>query len=202
LQEDAVAEITDGWDESSQLTERQKAALAFTDAMLGNEPGGRAHLGLQFSAAEQDELVIGLGLFHGFSKVLIGLGLEPDIMSTTELPTPDTADVIADLNAGFASAEAAVERAVGEHRPVLDAMRSRVTELITGVSAGAADGTSGPEMQPWIDVAELFVIDIHALDDATFARAASTVDPSITAALFVGLALADAKERIARSVLI
>ena len=48
----------------------------------------RATFDAHFSPTEQDELGVGLSLFHGFSKVLIALGCEPDEMAVTELPTP------------------------------------------------------------------------------------------------------------------
>ncbi len=48
----------------------------------------RADFEAQFTASEQDELGVGLALFHGFSKVLIALGCEPEEMAVTELPTP------------------------------------------------------------------------------------------------------------------
>lgn len=41
-----------------------------------------------FTREQQTELALGLGLFHGFSKMLIALGLEPTEMATTVLPTP------------------------------------------------------------------------------------------------------------------
>lgn len=44
----------------------------------------RAH----FSDAEIAELALGVGLFLGMSKVLITLGLEPEQMETTVVPTP------------------------------------------------------------------------------------------------------------------
>lgn len=47
-----------------------------------------ADLADHFDAIEQTELALGLGLFHGFSKMLIVLGLEPEQMETTVLPTP------------------------------------------------------------------------------------------------------------------
>jgi alkylhydroperoxidase family enzyme len=46
-----------------------------------------------FDEAELVELGIGLALFHGFSKMLIALGLEPEHMDTTVLPTPDVPDM-------------------------------------------------------------------------------------------------------------
>jgi hypothetical protein len=34
-------------------------------------------------------MTLGISLFHGFSKMLIVLGLEPEEMDTTVVPTPD-----------------------------------------------------------------------------------------------------------------
>jgi hypothetical protein len=42
----------------------------------------------EFDDAQREELGIGLALFHGFSKVLIALGCEPEEMDTTILTTP------------------------------------------------------------------------------------------------------------------
>ena len=41
-----------------------------------------------YSEAEIVELALGVGLFLGMSKVLITLGLEPEEMDTTIIPTP------------------------------------------------------------------------------------------------------------------
>jgi hypothetical protein len=41
-----------------------------------------------YSQEEIAELALGVGLFMGMSKVLITLGLEPEEMDTTVLPTP------------------------------------------------------------------------------------------------------------------
>lgn len=51
-------------------------------------PSERAELESQFSAIEIAELAMGIGLFLGMSKVLINLGLEPETMPTTVIPTP------------------------------------------------------------------------------------------------------------------
>ena len=51
-------------------------------------PAERAELEKEFSAAEIAELAMGVGLFLGMSKVLINLGLEPETMPTTVVPTP------------------------------------------------------------------------------------------------------------------
>jgi hypothetical protein len=43
---------------------------------------------VHFSDAEIVELALGVGLFLAMSKVLINLGLEPEDMPTTLVPTP------------------------------------------------------------------------------------------------------------------
>ena len=48
----------------------------------------RAELGKHFSAEELVELSLSVGLFLGMSKVLIVLGLEPEEMDVTVMPTP------------------------------------------------------------------------------------------------------------------
>jgi len=90
LDEQQVEQISDGHAESS-LPERSKLALAFADAFLaGREPELSVEVALreEFSDAELVEMGIGLALFHGLSKLLIGLGCEPDQMDTTEVRTP------------------------------------------------------------------------------------------------------------------
>ncbi len=72
------------------------ALLRLTDDLIGM-PG---HLGEElkdslrahFSDAELVEVALGVGLFLGMSKVLITLGLEPEQMDTTILPTPALLD--------------------------------------------------------------------------------------------------------------
>jgi hypothetical protein len=66
--------------------------LVLADAFLaaGGAPSAEEQsvIRAEFSEPEIAELGIGLALFHGFSKMLIALGLEPEQMNTTVLPTP------------------------------------------------------------------------------------------------------------------
>jgi len=49
----------------------------------------QAELRRHFTDDQIVELALGVGLFHALSKTLIVLGLEPEHMPTTVLPTPD-----------------------------------------------------------------------------------------------------------------
>lgn len=70
----------------------EAAALKLTDAIIGYpkplDEETRAMLKAHFSDAEIVEMALGVGLFLGMSKVLINLGLEPEDMPVTVIPTP------------------------------------------------------------------------------------------------------------------
>lgn len=84
--------IEDGYEQ--HLDKKSALALNLTDDIIGLP--GRLNsdqlreLRQHFSEAEILEIALGVGLFMGMSKVLITLGLEPDQMDTTVLPTPGT----------------------------------------------------------------------------------------------------------------
>ena len=93
MTEELASLIDDGFEESG-LDDRSKAIVAFTDTFLRAEPPTAAlsaELGRHFTADQLVELAMGISLFHGFSKLMITLGLEPETMDTTILPTPGTA---------------------------------------------------------------------------------------------------------------
>ena len=74
------------------MPEKETTALQLTDDIIGLPGQLRdsqiAALKRHYSDAEIAELALGVGLFLGMSKVLITLGLEPEQMDTTVLPTP------------------------------------------------------------------------------------------------------------------
>jgi alkylhydroperoxidase family enzyme len=82
--------VTDGYEQ--RFGARETAALRLTDAIIGSgrplDPAVREALYAQFSEAEIAELALGVGLFLAMSKVLICLGLEPETMPVTVVPTP------------------------------------------------------------------------------------------------------------------
>lgn len=85
-----MAQIVDGYD--ADLNDREVAALTLTDLIIRDVvppdveqvTAFRAH----FSEAQLAELALAVGLFLGMSKVLITLGLEPEAMPVTMMPTP------------------------------------------------------------------------------------------------------------------
>jgi len=91
LTEEQVDHITDGY-ETSPLPAPEIAALRLTDAIISTprpiDPPLQATLRQHFSDAQIVELGLGVGLFMALSKVMITLGLEPETMPTTVLPTP------------------------------------------------------------------------------------------------------------------
>ena len=94
LTEDEVDLIDEGYEDSA-LAERQKLAIAFADAFLEAQgplaPEVEQRVEAEFNPAELAELGIGLALFHGFSKMLIVSGCEPEDMPTTQLSAPGAA---------------------------------------------------------------------------------------------------------------
>lgn len=74
------------------MSEKESVALQLTDDIIGL-PGQLRQsqidkLKANYSEGEIAELALGVGLFLGMSKVLITLGLEPEQMDTTLVPTP------------------------------------------------------------------------------------------------------------------
>ena len=74
------------------LAPAETAILELTDAIIGRpqslSDATRQQLQAHYTDAQIVELVLGVGLFMGMSKVLITLGLEPEEMPVTVLPTP------------------------------------------------------------------------------------------------------------------
>ena len=79
-------------DYASRVSNREALALTLTDALIGDPgsltPEQLTALSAEFDQGELAELALGVSLFFGLSKVLVALGLEPETMPTTVLPTP------------------------------------------------------------------------------------------------------------------
>jgi alkylhydroperoxidase family enzyme len=92
LVEEVVDDITDGYETSDKLSETEKAVLKFTDAVIYDPEllTGDARNALQRHLTPQQiaELGLGVTLFLALAKALITMGLEPEQMNRTVLPTP------------------------------------------------------------------------------------------------------------------
>ncbi len=92
LGEEVVDDITDGYESSARLTDAEKAALKFTDALIHDPEllnrDAKAALQRHLTPAQIAELGLGVTLFLALAKALITMGLEPEVMDRTVLPTP------------------------------------------------------------------------------------------------------------------
>lgn len=92
LGEEVVDDIADGYETSDKLTDAEKAALKFTDALIHDHEllngDARAALQRHFTPAQIAELGLGVTLFLALAKALITMGLEPEVMDRIVLPTP------------------------------------------------------------------------------------------------------------------
>ena len=74
------------------MPDRHKKALVLADAYFGGDgaptPQEREIIRSEFTEPEIVELGVGLALVHGLAKVLIVLGLEPEAMDVTVIPSP------------------------------------------------------------------------------------------------------------------
>jgi alkylhydroperoxidase family enzyme len=92
LGEEVVDDITDSYETSTRLTNTEKAVLRFTDALIHDPElltgDARAALQRHLTPAQIAELGLGVVLFLALAKALITMGLEPEAMDRTVLPTP------------------------------------------------------------------------------------------------------------------
>ena len=92
LGEEVVDDITDDYENSPRLTLAEKAVLKFTDALIHDPElltgDAKASLQRHLSPEQIAELGLGVTLFLALAKALITLGLEPQEMERTVLPTP------------------------------------------------------------------------------------------------------------------
>lgn len=92
LGEEIIDDIDWGYETSDKLTDAEKAVLKFTDAFIYDPElligDAEAALKRHVSPEQIAELGLGLTLFLALAKALITMGLEPEVMSRTVLPTP------------------------------------------------------------------------------------------------------------------
>ena len=92
LTEDRAMMIDDGYLDS-ELDDRQKLVLRYTDVFLTRPadltPELAAEMSVAFTPEEIVEITMAAALYLGMAKPLIALGTEPEQMDVTVLPTPD-----------------------------------------------------------------------------------------------------------------
>ena len=97
LGEEIVDDIDWGYESSDRLTDAEKAILKFTDAFIYDSDllteDSEAALKRHLSPEQIAELGLGLTLFMSIAKALITMGLEPEAMDRTVLPTPAPTEV-------------------------------------------------------------------------------------------------------------
>lgn len=164
------------------------------------------------------ELALGLGLFHGFSKMLIALGLEPDEMPTTVLPTPerlgldahdpDTTDPHVallterpDLAGPWAAMAADLDALESVPGPVIDAVKRRLRRLF---GLDWAEPRSIDPDEPLtalaVECAELFAIDVRAITADHLRAVRDATDDGGIVQLVMTLAVYDGIYRFAATV--
>jgi hypothetical protein len=204
-------------------------ALAFADRFI-NAPapasdGDAAALAAHFDAKDRTELALAVGLFHGFSKLLIGMGLEPQQMDTTVLPTPQFTTAVPDVDVSDRHAalladhpdlarrwmhvwQAIATFEGGVDHGVIERCRVRIATLIGVDWAAPAPATlPGADIDPAlanladlaVEMAELFVIDIRAITVVHRDSVVALVGMAGLTHLFVTMAMADGIYRIART---
>jgi alkylhydroperoxidase family enzyme len=91
LSEDKVDNIADGY-EDSNLSDMEKAALAFTDAYLfdpkGVTPELKARLKATFTEAQIATLAVALATFNASSRCAVSLGGMPESLPVMEISVP------------------------------------------------------------------------------------------------------------------
>jgi len=92
LGEEIVDAIDWGYETSDKLSDAEKAVLKFTDAVIHDPElltgDAKSALRRHLSPEQIAELGLGLTLFLALAKALITMGLEPEMMDRTVLPTP------------------------------------------------------------------------------------------------------------------
>lgn len=221
---ESVADRIDDRFATADLPDPWKVALRVADHLIVN-PGPlpddlQRELATHFDRGQQTELLMGIALFHGFSKMLIVLGLEPEHMDTTIVTTPspvrrsdigpdteDTADAHValladrpDLARRWAHMVAQLSRLLADDAGVMELARRRVAQLLG--AHWATEGLDEHGVDPAVEVdvvtlAELFVIDVRAVDTGLRGRLSDALGQDRLVQLVMALAVYDGIYRIA-----
>lgn len=197
LDEAAIADVTDDYAQSDVLSVAEKAALRFTDALI-HDPAlfdgtARAELHRHFTPAQIEELGIGIAMFLALAKVLITLGLEPDEMGTTVLPTPQLAETTGDRPLSVLFDEFAEAARTGLDPVIAAAVTERIAQIHAGPIAPLGDGAGIRDLLPFVDNLPFAH---HTISDEQAAAARDALGEEGFVALAVHAALSDARCRL------
>jgi hypothetical protein len=165
----------------------------------------------EFTEAQLIELGLGLGLFHGFSKMLMAMGLEPNEMETAVLPTPRALGLEVpqetssdphvallttrqDLATRWDAMRLALEALPSLHTGAREAARHRLAQLyrVTSAPGPAVEPDSADPLTALVtECAELFAIDIRALTPDHLRRVGELTDEGGIVQLIMTLAVYD-----------
>ena len=206
-------ELIDGNWGDSRLSDDFLAALKFTDHFIltpGPVPDEiKSLLFSSFSQKEIAELSIGVALFHGFSKMLIALGREPEEMDTTIVPTPQFPDspvTSSEISQNFSHLFTHIP-AIGIRWTILEQgllsidavpnsalslVKHRMSEVL-GVSylSNKPDTTPIENSEFIRSVAESFVFDVRSISSSTRREVIETYSSEGLLQLMFGMALFD-----------
>tara|TARA_B100000902_G_scaffold387396_1_gene431443 strand:- start:118 stop:741 length:624 start_codon:yes stop_codon:yes gene_type:complete len=196
------------------LSDDWLAALEFTDHFILT-PGPiskemRNSLQTYFSEHEIAELCIGVALFHGFSKMLIALGREPEEMDTTIVPTPHLPEsstvesgyvtndfshlftYLPDMESRWAVLEQSLLSLDALPEKVLSLSKHRMSQVLGVVHAASEPvGTYTDDEQFIRSVSESFVFDIRSIASSTRERIIESYGSQGLLQLMFGMALYD-----------
>lgn len=185
----------------------------------GPAPASVADAMATFSPGELTELMAGVGLMHGFSKLLIALNAEPEGMERTELPTPlptglattdgDPASAYGrlladrpDLASAWLHMESEMRNVEGLPSEMLDAIEQRsaqlhgVADLVTDTQVSDGDG-QGEGVALARELTELFALDVRSITDEHRGRIAAATEGNGFVGLMMTLAVYDGIHRFA-----
>lgn len=218
LDETVIDAVTDDYARSPRLSAAEKAALRFTDALIFDperfDGDARAELDRHFTLPQIAELTLAVMLFLALAKVLITLGLEPESLDTTIIPTPATSQTSSDtakppaanlgeplqgvlaqrpaLLEGFAAFLGALQNERLLEPALYDRLHAQIGSAHGDGLAPARKGDDTPQMRALLAYADKIPFAHHAIDDDEAAGVRAILGDAGYVAFSVAAALFDA----------
>ncbi|MAU39765.1 MAG: hypothetical protein CL501_02750 [Actinobacteria bacterium] len=217
MTEEKASQITNEWSDGS-LSPKWNAALHLTDCIIQSPEKSIKYLdrelGDLFDASEITEISLGVALFHGFSKMLIALGREPNEMETTIIPTPTPSTNRLDkvfsadnpmhavlsasknLRDRWLDLEDALWETSSYPTSELQMIRSRLSELLPIPEACSRYYRSNTEDSSSVGIADQFFYDVRSITEKQRNEISQNYGPEGLVTLMICLALYDGAFRI------